>query len=333
VIGAAVLMSVPVCLLFSVAVFALSYGVEGWFHADVDDALRIVAPLALVFPFAQLSILFAQGLDRLNAFSTTYTIGSLAFVAGIVVLVWTGTTSVTAVLLVKAASMLVTAVLLVAWLRPRLGNARRHARRLIHDGRTYGFQVYVGRILSIGTYQMDVLMLAAYTDPKTVGYYVLAGAFAYGLGLPVLGIATALFPQLANAHELNAKWVRLGAVIGAGMVGIALLIAGPAIELIFSSKYSAAAALVGPLVGAEAIRGVTSLYNSYLSAQGRGRELRNAALVLTTSNIALNVTLIPAFGALGAAWASLLALAANLVAHIVGYRRSQGRPVLAGATE
>ena len=333
VVGAAVLMSVPVCLLFSVVVFALSYGVEGWFHADVDGVLRVVAPLALVFPFAQLSILFAQGLDRLNVFSTTYTIGNLVFVAGTVVLVWSGTPSVTAVVVVKTASLLVAAAILVAWLRPRLGNARRHARRLLHDGRTYGFQVYVGRVLSIGTYQMDVLMLAAYTNPKTVGYYVLAGAVAYGLGLPVLGMATALFPQMASAHELNARWVWLATAIGAGMVGIALLTAGPVIELIFSSQYVAAAALVGPLVAAEAIRGVTSVYNSYLSAQGRGRELRNAALVLTTSNVAFNVTLIPAFGALGAAWASLLALAANLIAHIVAYRRSRSVPVLAQATE
>jgi O-antigen/teichoic acid export membrane protein len=38
--------------------------------------------------------------------------------------------------------------------------------------------------------------------------------------------------------------------------------------------------------------------------------------------VAFNFALIPSFGASGAAWASLLALVANLVAHVVFYRRS-----------
>ena len=51
-------------------------------------------------------------------------------------------------------------------------------------------------------------------------------------------------------------------------------------------------------------------------------ELRNAGLVLTGSNIVFNFALIPPFGAQGAAWASLLALGVNFLAHVFFYRRS-----------
>lgn len=64
------------------------------------------------------------------------------------------------------------------------------------------------------------------------------------------------------------------------------------------------------------------MYNSFLSAQARGRDLRNAAFILTSFNIALNFALIPSYGAKGAAWASLVALVANLAAHIFYYRRT-----------
>jgi O-antigen/teichoic acid export membrane protein len=83
-----------------------------------------------------------------------------------------------------------------------------------------------------------------------------------------------------------------------------------------------AAALVLPLALAQCVRGVTTIYNTFLSAHGRGVELRNAGLVLTLSNLVFNFALIPSFGASGAAWASLLALVANFIAHVVFYRRS-----------
>jgi O-antigen/teichoic acid export membrane protein len=99
-------------------------------------------------------------------------------------------------------------------------------------------------------------------------------------------------------------------------------LAYPIIPLLFGDRYRAAIGLVLPLACAEGVRGVTSMYNSFLSARGRGKELRNAALILTSTNVALNFALIPTFGAKGAAWASLGALVANYAAHVVGYRRS-----------
>jgi Polysaccharide biosynthesis C-terminal domain len=53
-------------------------------------------------------------------------------------------------------------------------------------------------------------------------------------------------------------------------------------------------------------------------------ELGDAGLIPTASNIAFNFVLIPSFGAQGAACGSVLALKANLAAHVVSYRRSYG---------
>ena len=64
------------------------------------------------------------------------------------------------------------------------------------------------------------------------------------------------------------------------------------------------------------------MHHADLPANEKGRELRNAAAVLTASNVVLNLALIPPFGAVGAAWASFFALLVNLAAHIGYYRRS-----------
>jgi O-antigen/teichoic acid export membrane protein len=91
---------------------------------------------------------------------------------------------------------------------------------------------------------------------------------------------------------------------------------------VFGDGYARAADLVVPLGVAAALRGVTTIYNSYLSGAGRGRELQATGLILAGSNLLLNFALIPPYGAMGAAVASLVALAVNLVAHVYFYRRS-----------
>lgn len=97
--------------------------------------------------------------------------------------------------------------------------------------------------------------------------------------------------------------------------------AGEFIRIAFSHKYTAAAALVAPLALAQTVRGITSVYNTFLAAHGGGRQLRNAGFVLAASNVVLNFALIPPYGAMGAAWASFAALCVNLAAHIFSYHR------------
>jgi O-antigen/teichoic acid export membrane protein len=196
---------------------------------------------------------------------------------------------------------------------------------LVHT-RHYGFQVYVGRLLSIGTYNMDVLMIGALANINSVGVYTLAGSVAAAAGLPVMGMSAALFARMANMPRIKPWWLYASIGIGALTTLTAWALADAFISFAFSSRYGRAADLVLPLALAQAVRGVTTVYNTFLFAHGRGRELRNAGLFLTGSNIAFNFTLIPPFGAMGAAWASLFALIVNLIAHITFYRQSLRLP-------
>jgi O-antigen/teichoic acid export membrane protein len=172
---------------------------------------------------------------------------------------------------------------------------------------------------------MDVVMLGAMTDARTVGFYVLAGAMANASGLPLMGMSAALFPQMARQSMLRRRWLVISWAIG--LLGLAFLAiaSGTIIDQVVSSRYSEATKYVVALSLAQCVRGVTSVYNAFLAAHGEGQSLRNAGLVLAGSNLLLNFALIPPFGAYGAAWASFGALLANLAAHIIVYRRSLER--------
>jgi O-antigen/teichoic acid export membrane protein len=320
--GAALLAFVPIGVLFSGAVFGMSFGVDSLFHVNAGHPLRLIAPLALVYPFRVLAGYLTQGVDRLHIYSVTSVVGQALYLAalGVLALVHVDLT-LTLALELRLAAMVVSSIVLVAWLSPVFRGAIALVPQLVEHARTYGFKAYVGSVLGIATYNMDVLMLGAFTNAESVGYYGLAGSVAYLVSLPVYGLSKALFARMTSAPRLDGRFIAFAWASGLTGAAVVIVLAHPVIPLAFSHRYAPAVALILPLALAETVRGVTTVYNAFLSGQGRGRELRSAALVLTSSNLALNFALIPPFGAQGAAWASVGALVVNLAAHILLYRR------------
>jgi O-antigen/teichoic acid export membrane protein len=321
IIGAALSLFVPVAALFAALMFGVSFVVDSVFNVHASSALRDTAPLAFVFAFPFVALALLQGVGRVHLQPVSNVLAQALFAVSLaIVLAASWHLSVVSAMLLRCATLGVSMVAIVVWLRPTFVGVGRHTRSLLAQARAYGFEIYVGRVLSIGTYNMDVLMLAALTNAKSVGYYTLAGAVAAGLGLPITSFATVLFPRMVRTDRIDTRWLTIAWAIGGIAVLGALLLGGAVIRLVFP-RYGPAASLLVPLMMAEAVRDVTGIYNWFLTAHARGRELRNAGLVLTISNLILNFALIPPFGAMGAAWASFAALLANLAAHIVGYRR------------
>jgi O-antigen/teichoic acid export membrane protein len=262
-------------------------------------------------------------------YSVTYATGQALFV-GLLVLTgaFASELGVTAALTLRLATLLAAGILFALWIRPVMRSALTQARLLIQGARDYGFSVYVGRVLSIGTYNMDVLVLAAFTSAQTVALYVLARSLATIVGFPALGMASALFPQMARERGIHRSWLTVCWAASLGCAALLVLLGPALIDGLFSSGFQQASDYLLPLALAEAIRGVTSLYNSYLSAQGLGRDLQRAGIVLALTNVITTFALIPPFGATGAAWSCVIALVANLIAHVLGYRRSLREPVV-----
>lgn len=316
------MLYLPVGAAFCSTIFALSFAVDSWFHVQAGEALRIAAPVAIAIPFLPIVQQLAQGTDRLHIASISAVFFQLLIVCLFAIAVAVGSLGVTTAVLLRCVAGVGASSAALLWFRPLFRDVAERVSELVRHAREYGFQIYVGRLLSIGTYNMDVLMLGAFSSSRSVGFYTLAGSIAGASGLPVMGLATALFAPLAREREIRSRWLLVAACGGVISAVGAWALAGPFIGLVFSDRYSLAARLVLPLALAQAVRGVTSVYNTFLSAHGRGRELRNAGFVLTASNLVLNFGLIPPFGAMGAAWASFLALIANLIAHVAFYRQA-----------
>ena len=324
-VGASMVAFAPLGLAFGVLVFGLSFVVDDVFSTNAGDALRISSPLAFVWAFPLVGELIGKGADRLHVFSFSQLAGRVAFVSVLAGLAALGADlSVTFALLLSSGGLLVSTVAFALWQRPRLARTGEHLRSFASDVRAWSFNQYVGRLFSIGTYNMDVLMVAGFADAESTGYYALASALTGLMSIPMTGLGAALYPRMAHRPRIEPRWLAGSWTIGAvGVVGIAF-VAPPFIDLLFSDDYAPVAGLAIPLALGQAVRGVTSVYSNFLSSHGQGRSQRNAAFVLTVSNLVLNFALIPPFGATGAAWASFFALLANFAGYQFYYRRYVG---------
>jgi hypothetical protein len=134
------------------------------------------------------------------------------------------------------------------------------------------------------------------------------------------GVASALFPKMVkerirveavgHARRRSAR----GRRAARALCSLSRLLIG---DGLLGASTTRPRALILPLGIAAVVRAVTMLYNLLLQARGQGRELRNAGLALTVSNVVLNFALIPPLKAWGAAWASVGALVVNLLVHIL----------------
>jgi O-antigen/teichoic acid export membrane protein len=322
IVGSAFLLYLPIGVAFSAAIFALSFEVDAWFHVEAAHTLRIAALPAIAFPFGLVVQRLAQGVDRLHVASVSTPLAQLLLVVLLLFAVGVGTLTATSTVTLRSIAVLLATLFAALWLRPLFSEARRWVPELVRQTREWGFNVFVGRILSIGTYNMDVLMLGIWTESRTVGFYSLAGSLALASGLPVTAMSTALFARMTRSPAITRRWLTIGTTVGAVCALAAWILAEPTIRILFDPRYAPAAALVLPLALAQFVRGITMIFVNFMSAHARGREMRNAGLILTGSNLLFNFALIPPFGAPGAAWASLLALFLNLIGYVFYYRRS-----------
>src|SRR6266511_3376957 len=257
----------------ALAFAAMSFGVDGWFHVDAGTALRSVAPLALVYPYDFVALLLAQGLDRIRLYSLTRTATRAAAAAALGALLLAGhRLSVALALAVESGALLLAWTAYTLRLRPAYRNLAPQVRGFVREARQYGFQVYLGRVLSTGTYNMDTLMVAAFTDARSVGFYALANAIAYPVALPGAGLAAALFPRMAREPRLEQSWLLGAGLLSLATASLACALVRPFVSLVVGSAYLPVVCLLVPLAPPASVRSVTSIYNGFLAAHGRGPE-------------------------------------------------------------
>jgi O-antigen/teichoic acid export membrane protein len=190
-------------------------------------------------------------------------------------------------------------------IRPRREVSMERARRLFTGSLALGVTVFSVAILA----RADVVILSLFESANVVGLYGAAYRLfegtifltsAFGIAIyPVfsrLGRDTS--PPLRRACELASKAI----VIVLFPVGAALILFGPwIVTVVFGDPFAGAATAARFLGVAAALYGPYAVSAFALASQDRQRALAWIVGVSTVANIALNLTMIPAWSLDGAA--------------------------------
>jgi O-antigen/teichoic acid export membrane protein len=238
-------------------------------------------------------------------------------------LLWTfGADGFTAVVI----GLLAADVLAFAWGWARLARrgffrgAERPSYQLGRSVAAYGLRQQVGGVMTLLNLRLDFILLSLMAGPAVLGVYAIASKMAELLKIPGMALTYVLYPQYArDGASAAAKVRRL-------IPKATLLIAGAAVPLVpltaviiplaYGDAFRGAVVPAQIIVVGLVLDGVGGVITGYLYGVGRpglNSWAMGAGLAIT---VVLDLALIPAHGATGAAIASAVAYLGSSVALI-----------------
>jgi polysaccharide transporter, PST family len=184
------------------------------------------------------------------------------------------------------------------------------ARRLLHGG----FVVSAVTVATVIYLRIDQVMLHSMAGDFVLGHYAAAVRVselfealpaAFGSALfPLLCVSLADAPRFRRHVDLGFRYMIL---VGAGLSVACCLGARPIMHLYAGAKYSDSAPLLAVLIWSEIPIFFASTFSNALLASSLQKLVLWPTVAGAVLNIALNLYLIPRWGALGASWATVIA--------------------------
>lgn len=256
-----------------------------------------------------------QGLADRKGADLVIAAEELAFLPCYLVVLLTGLGGTAALALGLAGADLAVGALAWRFVRKTSGQRRllgRPDRRLARELSWYGTRGQIGGLITLLNLRLDFAFLGAIAGPAVLGTYAVASKYAELLRLPGTALTWVCYPHLAGraAEEMSARAQRYlrPALLTVLLPAVpAFVLTGPVISLLYGSRFAEAVPQARVLLAGMLLAGAAGVASAYLYARGRpgaNSLVLGAGLAAT---VALDLVLIPTYGALGAAWASTVA--------------------------
>lgn len=199
--------------------------------------------------------------------------------------------------------------------------ARRPSPHLARRVAAFGIRAQVGGLISQLNLRLDFILLTVLTGPAVLGVYAIASKFAELLKIVGMALTYVLYPKYAREGRARAsegvrRLIPRAGLLTAAMAVSLWLAAGFVIPAFYGSEFEGAVTPARIILLGLLLEGVAAVITAYLYGVGRpglNSWAMAAGLVVT---VALDLALIPAHEAVGAAIASALAYTTTSVALI-----------------
>jgi len=332
ILGNNILFTIVISFIAVLLGFIVSFFFSEQFFFGVPQSYLFLAllliPIKLFFTFIRNTLLGAQ---LFLEYSLLNIVPSVLFFISIVAALWALKSGPYGALMAGIIAWLLTDIILFFKTKRAFGGVslkRNYAYQ--KQAISYGLKAYFGNALQFLNYRLDMFLVNSFLNVSAVGYYSIAVLLAERLWLVSQVASTVVFPRVASEPDekkrleftpLVARTVFWITAFGA----LALFLLSRILIVVFySDKFLASlpplqALLIGVI--ALAVGRVLAL-----DLSGRGRPILNSyvAAISLVSNISLNLIWIPAYGIVGAAWASTVSYLLMFFCTFLFYYRITG---------
>jgi O-antigen/teichoic acid export membrane protein/glycosyltransferase involved in cell wall biosynthesis/O-antigen ligase len=309
-VGAIVAIKVALGLVATAVIVAIALAVP--MEADARKVLFVLGPSLLFVSLNSLTLVFRArvsawqvlGVALLGALVTTY--GTVLVYLGFPAVLHFAQTR----LLAALSSGLLALLLVLARYRPRPRPDGAVVRRLLLAALPLG----VALALNIAYYRLDVPLLAILRGSTQVATYTAAYRILDVVTLLPGAAAVMALPLMSGIAERNERhlavfvtqYLEIAAACGLLIALLIALFGNPLLAFLYAGKYAASSSTLTVLGWVGAATFVTNVFAPLAIVLDRQRAFLTVAGAGLVVNVAINLALIPAWGPLGAATATLL---------------------------
>ncbi|MFC0875457.1 oligosaccharide flippase family protein [Saccharicrinis sp. FJH2] len=179
-------------------------------------------------------------------------------------------------------------------------------REIWHQLKIFGFNVYLGSVVSLGFAQLATLLISYFGhDNSGVGFYTLAVTITMPLTFIPNTIATSHYKEFSNYNKIPVKLTRITILLSIVSLFALVILISPFVKSFYGSAFSPVIQLSYFVALGVLFHGFADYFNRFLGANGQGKSLRNTSFIVGVSTLILSVILISMFDEKGAAIARL----------------------------
>jgi O-antigen/teichoic acid export membrane protein len=211
----------------------------------------------------------------------------------------------------------------VLWqLHPVFRNARERFREIWHYNKSYGFNVYIGTLFNVVMTGLSALLISYFSvNNAGVGYFALALTISEPLNFIPNVIATTHYKDFSSRKSIEKRLTVITVGVSLFALAICWLLVEPFIRIFYGAEFQPVVMLTIIASSGIILHGMGDYFNRFLGAHGKGKALRNSAIIVGIILFICNFTLIPLFGETGAAYTRIISGLAYLLSMLWFYKR------------
>ncbi|MEQ8358925.1 MAG: oligosaccharide flippase family protein [Cytophagales bacterium] len=305
-LGIGFIITMVLGIVFSQFILLSSFFVDDIFNTNVSEIFLLCSPLFFSFLFVHFfnAVGIGKGKPSIGIYFELISRGVFALTLYYFFIL--GEMSVLKVIILSILSNIFSILLFFLILKPSFQDLKTSWERVKDMQRKFGKDYYLGSITNQSTFKIDDLLISAFVSPVQLGFYALARLLCSPIGLASSALNNALFRDYSKYKRIPGKIFIINA--GFGLLGLIIinLISDFIVSEIFGSEYAEVNNYIFLFSLAFLFMALYQPFN-FLTAKGKGKVVRNTALVESGVNLSGNFILIPIIGLYGALITTLCA--------------------------